>query len=170
MQLSSGWNGQPGRSRRQLAAESNGPHAFTIQCARRAHGCRAGRPTERAGGPFHPDPNRIVPAESLPENCERCCGEGFWLRPRRRGRSIPIAGCDDRANADQSQKTRRPEGFRAKGRTNPTSNAEVCSQLDPARVTSLRTTCRSTGPLTAVPQVKAGTPAKIQDAEWGDIW
>ena len=34
----------------------------------------------------------------------------------RRGRSIPAAGCDDRANAAHSQKTRRPEGFRAKSR------------------------------------------------------
>jgi len=49
--------------------------------------------------------------ESLSENCERCCGEGFWTWPRRRGRSIPGAGCDDRANAGQNRKTRRPEGF-----------------------------------------------------------
>ena len=28
-------------------------------------------------------------SESLFENSERSCGEGFWLRPRRRGRSIP---------------------------------------------------------------------------------
>ena len=36
----------------------------------------------------------IVPAWSLSENCERCCGEGFWSRARRRGRSIPSkAGC-----------------------------------------------------------------------------
>ena len=51
----SGWNGQLGRPRRQLVAESNAPRAFTIECARCAHGCRAGRPTERASGPFHPD-------------------------------------------------------------------------------------------------------------------
>jgi hypothetical protein len=53
---------------------------------------------------------------SLIENHEGCCGEGFWLWTRRRGRSIPAAGCNDRANAGHGQKTRRPEGFRAKGR------------------------------------------------------
>src|SRR6266545_3796438 len=53
-------------------------------------------------------------AESLMENYDGRCDEGFWLWPRRRGRSIPAAGCDDRANAGHGQKTRRPEGFRAK--------------------------------------------------------
>ncbi len=55
------------------------------------------------------------PPESLSENCEGCCGEGFWLGPRRRGRRIPNAGCNGRANAGPRQKTRRPEGFRRKG-------------------------------------------------------
>ena len=55
-------------------------------------------------------------ASSLSENCQGCCGEGFWLWPRRRGRRIPAAGCNDRANAGQRQKTHRPEGFRAEGR------------------------------------------------------
>ena len=36
---------------------------------------------------------------SLIENYERCCGLGFWLCPRRSGRSIPAAGCNDRDNA-----------------------------------------------------------------------
>jgi len=54
--------------------------------------------------------------ESVSENCAGSCGEGFWLWPRRRGLSIPNAGCKDRANAGHGQKTRRPEGFRAKGR------------------------------------------------------
>ena len=54
--------------------------------------------------------------KSLSENSEGRCGEGFWLWPRRRGRSIPAAGCDGRANAGHRQKTRRPEGFRGKGR------------------------------------------------------
>ena len=54
--------------------------------------------------------------KSLFENYEGCCGEGFWLGPRRRGRRIPAAGCNDRANAGRGQKTRRPEGFRGKGR------------------------------------------------------
>src|SRR5204863_9333182 len=38
------------------------------------------------------------------------------LWPKRRGRCIPIAGCADRANAGERQKSRRPEGFRAEGR------------------------------------------------------
>ena len=54
--------------------------------------------------------------KSLFENYEGCCGEGFWLWPRRRGPSIPAAGCKERANAGHRQKTRRPEGFRGKGR------------------------------------------------------
>src|SRR5713101_6557422 len=61
-------------------------------------------------------------AESLFGNYEGCCGEGFWLWPRRRGRSIPAAGCKERVNAGHGQKTRRPEGFRGKGRlTSPCS-------------------------------------------------
>ena len=57
-----------------------------------------------------------ITPQSLSENYKGCCGEGFWLWPRRRGRRIPAAGCNDRANAGQRQKTRRPEGFRAEGR------------------------------------------------------
>src|SRR6266849_2295557 len=55
-------------------------------------------------------------AESLFGNYEGCCGEGFWLWPRWRVPRIPAAGCDDRTNAGHGQKTRRPEGFRGKGR------------------------------------------------------
>src|SRR5256885_16541477 len=39
------------------------------------------------------------------------CGEGFWLGPGRRGRSIPAADCEGRGNAGSGQKTRRPEDF-----------------------------------------------------------
>jgi YD repeat-containing protein len=53
---------------------------------------------------------------SLTENCAGSCGGGFRLGPRRRGRSIPAAGCDDLANAGHGQTTRRPKGFRGKGR------------------------------------------------------
>src|SRR5258708_34684597 len=53
---------------------------------------------------------------SLFGNYEGRCGEGFWLWPRGRVPSIPAAGCKDRANAGHGQKTRRPEGFRGKGR------------------------------------------------------
>ncbi len=53
---------------------------------------------------------------SLFGNYEGRCGEGFWRRPRRRVPRIPAAGCKDRANAGHGQKTRRPEGFRGKGR------------------------------------------------------
>ena len=39
----------------------------------------------------------------MSENRVGSCGEGFWLWPRRRGRSIPAAGCDGRANAGHGQ-------------------------------------------------------------------
>src|SRR6266508_5420398 len=61
------------------------------------------------------DGSRDANSKSLSENSVGSCGEGFWLQPRRRGRSIPSAGCNGRANAGRSQKTRRPEGFRGKG-------------------------------------------------------
>ena len=51
---------------------------------------------------------------SLFENYEESCGEGFWPQPRRRGPSIPAAGCKARANDGCGQKNRRPKGFRAK--------------------------------------------------------
>ena len=53
-------------------------------------------------------------SKSLSENCEGCCGGGFWLGARRSGRSIPAAGCDARDNEAPRQKIRRPKGFRAK--------------------------------------------------------
>src|SRR5260370_11980814 len=62
--------------------------------------------------------------ESLVGNYEGRCGEGFWLWPRRRVPSIPAAGCDDRGNAGHGQRTRRPEGFRGKGRL-----ASPCSRM-----------------------------------------
>src|SRR4029077_18347936 len=39
-----------------------------------------------------------------------------WPWPRRRGRRIPAAGGNGRANEGQGQKSRRPEGFRQWGR------------------------------------------------------
>src|SRR5216684_2303948 len=62
--------------------------------------------------------------KSLFGNYEGRCGEGFWLWPRRRVPSIPAAGCKERANAGHGQKTRRPEGFRGKGRL-----ASPCSRM-----------------------------------------
>src|SRR5204862_4247042 len=59
--------------------------------------------------------NNPITAESLSENYEGRCGEGFWPWARRRGPRIPAAGCQDRANAAHGRKTRRPEGFRATG-------------------------------------------------------
>ncbi len=45
------------------------------------------------------------------------CGQGGLGRAQR-----PAAGCEERANAGHGQKTRRPEGFRGKGRlTSPCS-------------------------------------------------
>jgi hypothetical protein len=58
--------------------------------------------------------NMREPSKSLFENYAGCCGEGFCPWPRRRGRSIPAAGCNDRANASHGQKTRRPAGFQQK--------------------------------------------------------
>src|SRR5260370_39316311 len=58
----------------------------------------------------------VLEPQSLFGNYEGRCGEGFWLWPRRRVPSIPVAGCKERANAGHGQKTRRPEGFRGKGR------------------------------------------------------
>src|SRR5258708_34755865 len=58
----------------------------------------------------------VEPPESLFGTCEGRCGEGFWLWRRRRVPRIPAAGCKERANAGHGQKTRRPEGFRGKGR------------------------------------------------------
>src|SRR6266487_6729208 len=60
--------------------------------------------------------SRRMAAQSLFGNYEGRCGEGFWPWPRRRVPSIPAAGCKERANAGHGQKTRRPEGFRGKGR------------------------------------------------------
>src|SRR3989442_7130785 len=60
--------------------------------------------------------NETHPSKSLFGNYEGRCGEGFWLWPRRRVPRIPAAGCKERANAGHGQKTRRPEGFRGKGR------------------------------------------------------
>ena len=59
---------------------------------------------------------QIEKHKSLFENYEWACGRGFWLWPRRRVPRIPKAGCKERANASHGQKTRRPKGFRAKGR------------------------------------------------------
>ena len=61
-------------------------------------------------------------AKSQSENGERCCGWGFGIGARRSGRRcephgpFPAAGCDARDNQAPGQKTRRPEGYRAKGR------------------------------------------------------
>ena len=53
--------------------------------------------------------------QSLFQNCLGSCGEGLWLRPRRRGPSIPATGCNDRANAGSRRKTRRPSGCLGRG-------------------------------------------------------
>jgi hypothetical protein len=61
----SGWNGQLGRSRRQLAAAPVVRQCLINQWPSRAFGGRAGSPTERASGPFHPEFNGMVPARWL---------------------------------------------------------------------------------------------------------
>jgi len=86
----------------------------------------------RNGGPdavetYSPSPLQAV-IESLSENCAGSCGEG----PSRTGRRIPAAGCNDRANAGHRQKTRRPQGYRGKGRL-----ASLLLGLIPLRASSL---------------------------------
>ena len=98
-----------------------------------------------------PRSRRKSPPKSLSENCVGSCGEGFWLWPRRRGRSIPAAGCDDRANAGHGQKTRRPEGFRGKGRL-----AALLLGQRPLRVSSLVAPCHPAFP------AKTGRPRNFQ--------
>src|SRR6266849_9545982 len=104
-------------------------------------------------------------AESLFGNYEGCCGEGFWLWPRRRGRSIPAAGCDDRTNAGHGQKTRRPEGFRGKGRLASPCSRRLSELLRGGRAQRLlRRACHpafspKTAPLVVSKQALSGTGA-----------
>lgn len=97
--------------------------------------------------------------QSLPQDCERCCGTGFWLESGRGGQRCEphwpnsAAGCDARANAgpdrrdqDQGQgqprqKTRRPQGFRAKKRltalllgSTPIKSIFFCQSLPASRL------------------------------------
>src|SRR6266478_804718 len=74
------------------------------------------RAIKRHASRFPPEFVFVLGPQSLFGNYEEACGEGFWPWPRRRVPSIPAAGCKERANAGHGQKTRRPEGFRAKGR------------------------------------------------------
>ncbi len=71
-------------------------------------------PEGQAGGT---DKARLCETPKSPsENWKGSCDEGFWAGPRRRGRRIPAAGCNGRANTGPAQKNRRPKGFRGKGR------------------------------------------------------
>ena len=79
-------------------------------------GCGVSRAASWHHGVFALNSAWMFPAKSLFENCVGSCGERFWRRPRRRGRSIPAAGYDDRANAGLGQKSRRPKGFCGNGR------------------------------------------------------
>ena len=97
MREDSTWNGLTGEQRQKLQSwlfERNLGYAETLERAHKEFGVQS-----RFG------------------NYEGRCGEGFWLWPRRSGRAQrPAAGCKERANAGHGQKTRRPEGFRGKGR------------------------------------------------------
>src|SRR2546428_11254306 len=97
MREDSTWNGLTGEQRQKLENwlfERNLGYAEALQRAHKEFGVQS-----RFG------------------NYEGRCGEGFWLWPRRSGRAQrPAAGCKERANAGHGQKTRRPEGFRGKGR------------------------------------------------------
>src|SRR5207245_7793729 len=82
----------------------------------RGHASYAVEHPQQDGDAQRPSPDVIRKSKSLFGNYEGRRGEGFWLWPRRRVPSIPAAGCKERANAGHGQKTRRPEGFRGKGR------------------------------------------------------
>lgn len=87
--------------------------AWSVTAEPQAETLAAKERRDRRG--FWPSSLRSLAAKSLSENCVRSCDERFWLWPRWRDRSIPASGCKGRANAGQSQKIRRPEGFRGKG-------------------------------------------------------
>jgi tRNA synthetase class II (F) len=53
-------------------------------------------------------------SKSLFENYEGCCGKGFWLWPRRRGPSIPAAGCKVPSQRRPQAKDLPPGGFSGK--------------------------------------------------------
>jgi hypothetical protein len=91
------------------------------------------------------------------ENSERSCGEGFWLRPRRRGRSVLAAGCKGQANAGRSQKNRRPRGFRANSRL-----ASLLLGYSPLRG------CALVGPRLTASSTKNSTPRSFQTGS--NIW
>ena len=96
MREDSTWNGLTGEQRQKLETwlfEKNLGYAEALKRAHKEFG-----------------------VQSLFGNYEGRCGEGFWLWPRRRVPRIPAAGCKERVNAGHGQKTRRPEGFRGKGR------------------------------------------------------
>src|SRR5260370_14152739 len=101
--------------------------------------------------------------KSLLGNYEGRCGKGFWLWPRRRVPSIPAAGCKERANAGHGQKTRRPEGFRGKGRL-----ASLLLSRRSTRDILLRRACHpafspKTAPLVVSKQPLSKSPLALPD-------
>ena len=62
--VENGWNGQPGRSRRQLAAESGTANGLSIQWNIRRYSLWAGSPQEQASCLFHPKPIEWIRSES----------------------------------------------------------------------------------------------------------
>src|SRR6266567_4496240 len=89
------------------------PRSGAVTDEQRSHRPNSAQPAGRQV--FFAQTSLLAP-QSLFGNYEGRCGEGFWLWPRRRVPRIPAAGCKERANAGHGQKTRRPEGFRGKGR------------------------------------------------------
>ena len=77
LRSASRYEGKPSNPATTLSAFTRcdrGPVAVRVFWATRrihpwfARGCRAGRPTGRAGGPFHPELDRIVPAWKFPSS------------------------------------------------------------------------------------------------------
>src|SRR5713226_7282174 len=104
MREDSTWNGLTGEQRQKLENWLFERNLGYVEALKRAH--------------------KEFGVQSLFGNYEGRCGEGFWLWPRRRVPRIPAAGCKERVNAGHGQKTRRPEGFRGKGRL-----ASPCSRM-----------------------------------------
>src|SRR6266704_5128485 len=101
------------------------PRSGAVTDEQRSHRPNSAQPAGRQV--FFAQTSLLAP-QSLFGNYEGRCGEGFWLWRRRRVTRIHAAGCKERANAGHGQKTRRPEGFRAKGRL-PSPRSRMPSEL-----------------------------------------
>lgn len=84
---------------------------------------------------------------NLLENSKWCCGEGFWLWPRRRDRRIPAVGCNGGTNAGHGQKNRRPLGFSQKERSGFVApRSQTAAGMLPRRALPYRPFCENSAP------------------------